>query len=634
MRNEGDMPAKPSLIHPIPIPIPISILILDTSSPISSSPILLAPHCLGCIPVGPWPVQPKGPFISLTFRSRHQLNSHLQLSFPIHQGIASHRIASHEIRIAVKLSFPCEPPIAAVKPRLARQDPPQRGEISGTEQGKEQEQPHFPLLAMIPRSVLRVRTILAAVFLTSFLVWSFSRYTSVSNLDFTLAGYGKGAPDLTPAHQSFWRSFHSLLEEYGPDTTPLVEDVEAPTEGFKAKDAGPRPDYVLVAGEDVGTMKEAHAGFLNALKSSFLHPQYIPGTRGVVSTAGGPYLPVLVISLRMLRRTGSRLPVEVFLADDNEYEEYICDVVLPSLDARCIILSRILEAAPAQIEKYQFKPFAMLFSSFEEILFLDADAFPLEKPEHIFKSDVFRSMNMISWPDFWASSVSPTFYEIAGIPAPPMDLRQSTESGEFFISKKTHSNTLLLATYYNYWGPSHYWPLLSQGAAGEGDKETFLAAAMAVNEPFYQVSESICALGHRTEGGMAGSAMAQFNPIQDYALTSRGKWRVRGDKAPAPDVFFIHANFPKFNPATVFEGHEVNPTFSDDGSYTRAWTIPDEVIDKFNAKVDVEKAFWKEILWTACELESKFVSWEEYVGICDGVKDYWRNVFEWHELPS
>ncbi|KAJ5109842.1 hypothetical protein N7532_002487 [Penicillium argentinense] len=488
---------------------------------------------------------------------------------------------------------------------------------------------------VLPRSLLRVRFLLAAFLVVSFLVWSFTRWTSdIDKLDFSLREHGKSTFDLTPAHQSFWRKFHGLLERYSPDTNPLVEDEKAPTEGFKVTDAPARPEYVLVAREDVDTMREAHASFLKAVDNSPPLMQYLPGTRGVVSTAGGSYLPVLVISLRMLRRTGSKLPMEVFLADEEEYEEYICDVVLPSLNARCIVLSHILEAAPARIEKYQFKPFAMLFSSFEEILFLDADAFPLEKPEDFFKSEPFRSTNMITWPDFWASSASPIFYEIVDTPVPPMNLRQSTESGEFLISKKTHARTLLLATYYNYWGPTHYWPLLSQGAAGEGDKETFIAAATAVNEPFYQVSESIVALGHEKKDGFAGSAMAQFNPIQDFALTSQGKWRIRGDKASAPDVFFIHANFPKFNPATIFDVHEVNPTFLDDGSYTRAWTLPNHVVEKFSAKFDVEKAFWKEIMWTACDLESKFVSWDGEVGICKGVKEYWRNVFEWHELPS
>ena len=491
---------------------------------------------------------------------------------------------------------------------------------------------------MIPRAFVRARTVLSAFILAAILTWTISQWRTdnfIPALSYRSRGSQLAPLDLTAEHQKFWRSFHRYLEAYAPDTKPVVEDKKAPTEGFKAKDAAPRPEYVSMDPRDLAKVKEAHAGFVSTITNIPPKLPYNPGTRGVVSTAGGSYLPVLVISLRMLRRTGSTLPVEVFLANEDEYEDYICDVVLPELDARCVVLSRILVTAPAQIEKYQFKPFAILFSSFEEILFLDADAFPLEPPENLFASEPFRSKGMVTWPDFWASSVSPLFYEIAGTAVPPMYLRQSTESGEVLLSKKTHLRTLLLCVYYNYWGPSHYYPLLSQGAAGEGDKETFLAAAMAVGQPFYQVSEGICALGHRKEGGMAGSAMAQFNPTQDYILTSKGRSRFRDENAPAPDVFFIHANFPKFNPATVFDkSHEVKPTFLDDGSYTRAWTIPEAVVEKFSAKVDIEKTLWREILWTACELETRFASWKNHHGICARVQDYWRHVFEPTKPPS
>ena len=482
----------------------------------------------------------------------------------------------------------------------------------------------------LARSLLRARTLLTSAVIATFFIWVFLRWTNVESSPFKTSDTQLASlPDLTAAHQQFWKAFHYYLENDGPDVYPIVEFEKAPTEGFNAKSPPPRPDYLDVDKRDVESMKEAHTAFVATISGTPLELPYVPGTKGVVSTAGGAYLPVLVISLRMLRRTGSTLPMEVFLADEEEYEEYICDVVLPALNAKCVVLSRILVSAPARIEKYQFKPFAMLFSSFEEILFLDADAFPLHPPEALFKGEPFRTKGLITWPDFWASSTSPLFYEIAGTPVPPMDLRQSTESGEVLLSKRTHSKTLLLSTYYNYWGPSHFYPLLSQGAAGEGDKETFIAAATAMGEPFYQVSESICALGHPKPGGMAGSAMAQFNPMQDYALTSQGKSRVRGDNAPAPDVFFIHANFPKFNPATVFDmGHEVKPGFLEDGSYTRAWTIPEEVIAKFSANVDIEKEFWREILWTGCGLEDKFVSWEGRTGICDGVRRYWNNIFE------
>ncbi|KAJ5613067.1 Alpha-mannosyltransferase [Penicillium lagena] len=482
---------------------------------------------------------------------------------------------------------------------------------------------------VFPRFLLRIRTLLGVLFLIAFLTWGYTRYDS-DDYRIIFTGPDTSAQvsvDLTEHHRWFWYKFHPLLEKYGPDADPLIEEEKAPTEGFKATNPASRPDYLSLSAAAIVTMKESHTGFVDVVTHAPPLLRYMPGTKGLVSTAGGSYLPVLVISLRMLRRTGSKLPMEVFLADDSEYEEHICEVVLPALNARCIVLSHILNVAPTTISKYQFKPFAMLFSSFEDILFLDADAFPLEKPDVLFKSEPFRSKGMITWPDFWASSASPLFYEIVGQPVPAMDLRQSTESGEIVMSKSKHLRTLLLCTYYNYWGPTHYYPLLSQGAAGEGDKETFVAAATAMNEPFYQVSEPICALGHATAGGLAGSAMAQFDPVADFALTRQGKWRIKGDSAPAPPVFFIHANFPKFNPATVFTSQAVNPAIADDGSYTRAWTIPEKVVEEFSAKNDVEKNFWREILWTACQLEDKFRTWEGQAGICAGVKDYWSVIY-------
>lgn len=427
-------------------------------------------------------------------------------------------------------------------------------------------------------------------------------------------------------HIKFWRQFQPLLAAHAPKCPSPVRVYNAPSIGFKAKDPEKRPELLEMPAADVAKMREAHTQFVNSISNDPPRLSYISGTRGIVSTAGGSYLPVLVISLRMLRKTGSMLPVEVFLADNSEYEPYICDVVLPFLNARCIVLSRVLDNIRGieKIQKYQFKPFAMLFSSFEEILFLDADSFPLVEPDVLFTTSPFVNDSMVTWPDFWASSASPMYYEIASREVPPMDLRQSTESGEIVISKRTHLKTLLLCTYYNYWGPSHYYRLLSQGAAGEGDKETFVAAAEAVGEPFYQVSEPIRAIGHPTEGGMAGSAMVQFDPAEDFALTQKEEWRVAGSHAPSPRPFFVHANYPKFNPATIFTEQEVNPPFNDDGSYTRAWTIPEDTIPQLN---EIEREYWREIMWTACELETRFQSWEGLTGICDGVRDYWNALF-------
>jgi alpha 1,2-mannosyltransferase len=166
--------------------------------------------------------------------------------------------------------------------------------------------------------------------------------------------------------------------------------------------------------------------------------------------------------------------------------------------------------------------------------------------------------------------------------------------------------------------------LLSQGTAGEDDRETFTAAATVLNQPFYQVSEPIRALGRRTNDGFAGSTMVQYKPMEDYALTKKGVWRVKSSSPSAapPLPFFVHINFPKFNPATVFIDN--GPVVKEDGSDTRAWKAPDDVVKALGPGLD--RLLWFETHWAACALEGKSISWNGQTGICGKVKDYWRAI--------
>ena len=429
------------------------------------------------------------------------------------------------------------------------------------------------------------------------------------------------------AQIKFWRSFEPLLSSNPPNCPSPEREHDAKATGFYANFDIPRPNLTYMADEDIESMRRSHVNLVEGISSTTPRMAYSPGTRGVVTTAGGDYLPVLIISLRMLRRTGSILPMEVFLASSAEYEGNICTDVLPALNARCIILSDILDAVPTSqpITHYQLKSFAMLFSSFEELLFLDADSFPIHAPEELFNSQLFAAFGMITWPDFWTSTASHIYYTISGQPTAPMSKRQSSEAGQLLLSKKKHRRSLLLAAYYNYYGPSHYYPLLSQGAPGEGDKETFGAAADSLGEAFYATSEKVRPIGVEKEhGGIAGSAMVQFDPLEDYNLTRQGLWRTKEPNvAPSPRSFFVHANFPKFNPGTIFE--DGGPTRDENGNDRRAWQVGEETIQSFG--LDLEKRFWEEIKWTACELEHQFRSWRLKERVCERVKQYWMNVF-------
>jgi alpha 1,2-mannosyltransferase len=327
----------------------------------------------------------------------------------------------------------------------------------------------------------------------------------------------RNTPGLEERQRKFWDALNAALKDTKPNCPEPIKEDNAPIEGFDADKPHERPQKIKMSTVDILRMRDAHWNFVKKIKNSEkLKPAYVPGTRGLVYTAGGPYLPVLVISLRMLRRTGSRLPAEVFLKDKSEYEAYICEEVLPALNARCVVLSEIVNHDPKQdkveIEHYQLKIFAMLFSSFEEVVWLDADCFPLHKPELLLDSEPYKTSGMVTWPDYWASTIAPEYYLISQMPVPPVTIRATTEAGEILISKATHPYTLLLATYYNFYGPTHYFRLLSQGAPGEGDKDTFIQAATVVGEKFYTTVESVKPLGHASSDGIHGAVRSQTRP--------------------------------------------------------------------------------------------------------------------------
>lgn len=461
------------------------------------------------------------------------------------------------------------------------------------------------------------------------------------------AGADRPRSPLLQDQAAFWRDLYLIILNNAPrcEHSPEIVVPHRLDIGFDPSHNHPRPDVLWMEPADIKHMQEAHSNFIHDVKRSPPQLVYEPNTRGIVMTAGYIQLPVLVTSLRMLRRTGSLLPVEVFLADVSDYDDDICDRILPSLNAKCLLLSDVFQAAKSgvSIDHYQYKVMAILFSSFEQVLLLDSDAFPLHDPLPIFDQEPFNSTGMVVWPDFWYASESPYFFEIAKLDTvPALQTRASVESGEILYSKSQHALSIMLATYYNFYGPMYYYPLLSQGAPGQGDKETFAWAATVFDEPFHAVGEPVRALGRLdTNGKFIGSAMVQHDPNLDFARTHQPPSISDESDSSSSDVIFrrplfIHANFPKFDPSTIFaEGDDHTgiggPTRDSNGTSVRCWMDKESAIETFG--FDVEYRFWEEIRRTACEYEQQFGCWKDKEGICKRVTKYWYDVWE-HTVPK
>lgn len=204
--------------------------------------------------------------------------------------------------------------------------------------------------------------------------------------------------------------------------------------------------------------------------------------------AGGRYSGFAPTGLGMLRETGSSLPVEVWMKDHSEEKQGWCQELLREGMA-CRFLGDYMDV-DALKHGYQYKIFTILFSAFEQVLFLDADNIPVRNPDTVFLSEAFTGTGAVLWPDYWKSTSMPELPYIIGLSdgtSTMLEGEQTVESGQIVWDKSRHWKSLLLATYYNYYGPQVYYTLITQGWAGWGDKDTFPTALRSLRQSYHMM---------------------------------------------------------------------------------------------------------------------------------------------------
>lgn len=468
--------------------------------------------------------------------------------------------------------------------------------------------------------------LLLVLFLVAFLHPSSSSTLAGVNLPFSRPGESGNSvsqavsiPQPPKEIVDFWYECSRVLYDNRPQTnSPISVIGTASTLAPDDPDSPRQPyrDLVRLRDDNLERMRSAHDSFVKEMKPLLEKSAGPFSGRGVVMVGGGEYFGPAIVGIHMLRRTGSLLPVEVFVPDEKEYETEICDGYLPKLNAKCVVLSQFQREGPPtklEISHYQLKAPALLLSSFEEVLLLDSDSIPLVNPEtEMFDTEPYRSSGLITWPDFWGATESPRFWNITGKTSYPDNLPPfSSESGQLIMNKKTHLPSLLLATYYNLWGPECYYPLLSQGALGQGDKETFMAAAVALDAPHYRVKTPPLALGRYDGKTQKGTAIVQYLPSDD----NQSRQTVR----PA----FLHSNTPKMNAGHLVDEGDL---LSVDGkSRLRLLGPKSDVVRLFG--FDIEDTLWDLLVQTGCELADTVREWKPRERLCDRLTEHHELVF-------
>ncbi|KAL4731926.1 mannosyltransferase [Fusarium chlamydosporum] len=442
-----------------------------------------------------------------------------------------------------------------------------------------------------------------------------------------------------PTNQTtdFWADLLEQFYEAEPHGKRIKPPKSLSRDKFDPHGATPQidTDWLEVSDEEVNSLKENHEAFVQSLRHLTPKLPFQRNTKGIVITSKGSGVGVAATAVLMLRHVGSRLPVQLFLDSATEEEHQKCNHTLSDLKVQCLNMDDFLRLPNTTsirkptIESYQYKVLSIIFSSFQDILFLDSDAFPIRNPDYLLDVEPYKSRGLVTWPDFWLPTISPLFYKIAGVKMPNVTIEsRSSESGVMLYNKARHSDSLLLAAYYNFYGPRFYYQLHSQGAWGSGDKETFMQSAYVLGNPFWQVKTSPELV--TSEKINWGSGIWQADPEQDWKLEKeraknttktsmkRRKLRIKGEEANITSTMFAHLNRVKFDMTHPIQILEDLAPEHPDGRITRLWG---DDVDKISdvAGYDLERVIWEEATKANCD--------RGLVDQCQKIRKYYEATF-------
>lgn len=197
--------------------------------------------------------------------------------------------------------------------------------------------------------------------------------------------------------------------------------------------------------------------------------------RGIVTCAGGErYFACAYVMIRLLRHLGCHLPVEIWHLGDHEMPQRYIDL-LSGLNAKTIDARSLPEASSTRIlNGWEVKPFSIIHSSFEEVLFLDADNMAVLDPTHLFDIPEYRKTGAVFWPDRGRHGPSCPLWSICNV---PYRSEPEFESGQMVVNKNRCWKALHLTKHFNDWSDFYYRLV-------HGDKETFHFAWLLLSQEY------------------------------------------------------------------------------------------------------------------------------------------------------
>lgn len=197
---------------------------------------------------------------------------------------------------------------------------------------------------------------------------------------------------------------------------------------------------------------------------------------GIVIVAGGPrYYTNAWVCLSMLRRVlGCRLPIQVWYLGPDEMSPRMIDLLRP-FEVECVDACEVRRCHSTRtLGGWECKPYAILHSTFKEVILLDADNVPLIDPAVLLASAGYRRTGAIFWPDRKRLGRDHPLWEICRVPYRD---EPEFETGQIVIDKERCWTALQLTMHLNERSDFYYQHT-------HGDKETFHMAWRMLGRPY------------------------------------------------------------------------------------------------------------------------------------------------------
>jgi len=372
-------------------------------------------------------------------------------------------------------------------------------------------------------------------------------------------------------------------------------------------------DYLVlnkrIKRESVSFIKSHMDRFLKDSTSVLYNSSYFPKKKGIVIVGGSgkKYRTAYWVCIHSIRRTNSILPIELWFREEELPRKDKLRVLEKELNVKVRSFDEIWGSTliKDKASGYELKIYAIFFSSFNEVLFLDADNVAVTDVDALFSEASYEQHGSLFWQDYWYSSADPSCSDIFGRSS---IVKVTHESGQMILHKGKIWPALVLALYMTY-NAETFYPLTS-GFLGYGDKEILPFALRKLNFSYGLIDSGPDHVGVFGKNGDAntseiyGNTMLQFNSLGEPAFlhANLGKWTTH---VPARSANYVR----RWQASILYGVNIVN------------------VIEK-NAGVDLEMWIYRLILENACFFDhSAPAHWFEKIGIGPLVEGVYLHLF-------